>query len=251
MGLAQSLMGNFEEGVPNIRKSIEIARTGEHSLAKFAEAWGNWWLGYSHMMRGEWKDARDAFGRTFEINQEVGHAWINALAVATGGWATAMSGEFEKGRRQLNEGIQQLDAVGQPIGRHWAYGAMAEICCLVGKFDDAKSFGQKGLGYVKSQDVFGESMAFRALAMAGAEEEKPDWGEIDRLMSESIGKAESEGRRPDISVSRFRYAEILAKKGDLDGARAELRKAAELFSDMEMTWWREQAENLETNLSAR
>jgi hypothetical protein len=94
-------------------------------------------------------------------------------------------------------------------------------------------------------------MTFRALAMAGAEEEKPDWGEIDRLMSESIGKAESEGRRPDISVSRFRYAEILAKKGDLDGARAELRKAAELFDDMKMAWWQEQTKKLEKSLSAR
>ena len=203
------------------------------------------------MMRGEWKDARNAFGRTFEINQEVGHAWINALAVAAGGWATAMSGEFEEGRRQLNEGIQQLDAHGALLARHWAYGAMAEICCLVGKFDDAKSYGQKGLDYVNSQDLFGESMTFRALAIAGAEEEKPDWGEIDRLMSESIRKAESEGRRPDISVSRFRYAELLGKKGDLDAARTELGKAAELFDDMKMTWWQEQTKKLEKRLSTR
>ncbi len=203
------------------------------------------------MMRGEWKDARDAFGRTFEINQRVGQAWLNALAVAAGGWATAMSGEFEEGRRQLKEGIQQLDAVALPIARHWAYGAMAEICCLVGKFDDAKSFGRKGLDYVNSQDLFGESMAFRALAMAAAEEEYPDWSEVDRLMSEAIEKADSNGKRPDLSVTRFRYAEILQKKGDLGGAHTELGQAIELFREMEMSWWLEQAEKLEKSLSAR
>ena len=104
---------------------------------------------------------------------------------------------------------------------------------------------------MNSQDLFGESMTFRALAMAAAEEANPDWDEVDRLMSEAIGKAESKGKRPDISVSRFRYAEILAKKGDLDGARAELRKAAELFDDMKMAWWQEQTKKLEKSLSAR
>jgi hypothetical protein len=58
------------------------------------------------------------------------------------------------------------------------------------------------------------------------------------------------GQRPalllqaDFSVSGFRYAECLHKKGDLDAAREQLDVAEALFRDLGMDWWTVQAEGL-------
>ena len=63
-----------------------------------------------------------------------------------------------------------------------------------------------------------------------------------------IRLTEERGARPDLAITHFRYAELLQQKGDLPQAREQLGQATALFSDMEMTWWLEEAEALEKSL---
>ena len=58
------------------------------------------------------------------------------------------------------------------------------------------------------------------------------------------------GERPYLAVAHFRYAEILHKKGDLDAARDQLDRAADLFHEIEMTWWSELADELRGRIEA-
>ncbi|MEE8396220.1 MAG: hypothetical protein V3S29_09210, partial [bacterium] len=56
--------------------------------------------------------------------------------------------------------------------------------------------------------------------------------------------AKDSGYRPGLAETHFHHAEILHKKGDLDGVREELVGAEALFADLGMIWWPDQAEGL-------
>lgn len=67
-------------------------------------------------------------------------------------------------------------------------------------------------------------------------------------MGESLRLAEERGARPDLAVNCFRYAELLHDKGDMERATGYLKQATELFREMDMAWWLEQAEKIRKSL---
>ncbi|MEO5861954.1 MAG: hypothetical protein ABIQ03_05765 [Burkholderiales bacterium] len=73
---------------------------------------------------------------------------------------------------------------------------------------------------------------------------RSNWESVDSNMQKSLSSAQTLGYRPDLAVSHFRYAELLRDRGDLAQASRQLDQAAELFAEMEMTWWMKQAGNL-------
>ena len=80
--------------------------------------------------------------------------------------------------------------------------------------------------------------------MAAALESPPNWKPAERHFQQSIGLAVERRTPPDLSITHFRYAECLHKKGDLNAAGEQLDQAATLFRDMGMDWWTMQAEGL-------
>ena len=86
--------------------------------------------------------------------------------------------------------------------------------------------------------------ACRALAIAAALDSPPNWKQAERHFQQSIGLAVERRTPPDLSITHFRYAECLHKKGDLNAAREQLDQAEALFREMGMNWWTEQAEGL-------
>ncbi len=94
----------------------------------------------------------------------------------------------------------------------------------------------------------GEAIAHRALALLAAQEKPADWRQVDACMEQSLAVAEECCERPNLAVGRFRYAELLKQKGELDHACEQVNQATALFREMEMTWWLEQAEQLRAGM---
>ena len=93
-------------------------------------------------------------------------------------------------------------------------------------------------------------MAHRALAIMEARAKRPSWSKVEQHMETSLRLAKERGGRPDLAITCYRYAELLCEKRDLEQARENLSKATMLFTEMEMTWWREQAEALRGRLES-
>ena len=113
----------------------------------------------------------------------------------------------------------------------------AEICQKIARLK--KETGQ-GTGDVNMH---------RVLGMIAMQETPPDWNKVGEHMAESIRLARERGAAPELAITHFRYAGLHRQKGDLAGAREQLDLANGLFSEMEMTWWLEQAEVIEKNLN--
>ena len=67
-------------------------------------------------------------------------------------------------------------------------------------------------------------------------------------MEFALRLAECRGTRPDNAIGHFRFAEALHRRGAIADARRYLVRARELFLQMEMTGWCEQAEGLRERL---
>jgi hypothetical protein len=67
-------------------------------------------------------------------------------------------------------------------------------------------------------------------------------------MDESLAIATSRKFLPETAVTHFRYAELLHARDNVEQARIHVLAASELFADMNMTWWSEQAAELRSTL---
>ena len=112
----------------------------------------------------------------------------------------------------------------------------AELCAK--KVFDLSQFGER----------WGEVSAYRVLAVVAAEEKPADWNKVDEYMKQSLQWAQERGCRPEQAISCFRYAELLCNKGDLEQTIDYLTQAIDLFTEMNMTWWLEQAKKLRSSL---
>ena len=140
--------------------------------------------------------------------------------------------------------VQTLEAAGFLLSLTGFYSLSAECCLVAGLVDDGALYADKAMEHSRSGEKVGVTTALRAMAMAAAHDNPPDWAGVDTHMGQSIRLSRESGERPYLSLARFRYAECLHKKGDLDAAREQLDQADALFRDMGMDWWTEQAEGL-------
>ena len=150
----------------------------------------------------------------------------------------------------MQKGFDRLRSSGA-IGFLFYDAWLAECLALANKSEMASELGHKILKLKKvSGQGSGDIVTKRALAMAAAQKFPLDWEEANSLMREALELARERGARPDLAITRFRFAELLRDKGDIERAEKELDKATALFRDMEMTWWLEQAEALGKRLIA-
>ena len=103
--------------------------------------------------------------------------------------------------------------------------------------------------FTRTGEVLGESTIYRALAIAEAQKAGPHWNAVNSQMKKSIRLSEKRGEQPFLAINHFRYAEILHKMGDPNAAREHLEQATALFDKMEMSWWGEQAEDLQGRIA--
>jgi len=83
-----------------------------------------------------------------------------------------------------------------------------------------------------------------AQALMAAHQTPPDWEATEVHADAALKLAEKLELKPDMAVGHLDYARLLAEKGDVDRAKEQLQFATNLFIEMEMSWWLEQAEEL-------
>jgi hypothetical protein len=103
--------------------------------------------------------------------------------------------------------------------------------------EHAFSLGQRGQNHRVP-------IAHRALGIAAAGDDDPDWDESLRHMEESLRVARAQGERPFEAVTHLRYAELMHKKDEREAAFEQLAEAEKLFAGLDMSWWSEQAAGL-------
>ena len=160
------------------------------------------------------------------------------------GYATFMEGEQESGLKLMLEGINKIESAGSRLTVSFFYNQIATLSILHGRIADAVTFAEKALEGSKTGDHLFEEFAYFVLAKAATLKTSQDWDIAQEHMNTAVRIAGEQNSMPTLAEIHYRYAEILAEKGDIDKAREQVDKATYLFREMQMTWWLEQVEKL-------
>jgi hypothetical protein len=154
----------------------------------------------------------------------------------------------QKGIDLLRTGIEKIEGTGASFTLGLGFGWRAEAHALADQEEEAQLCSEKSFDLAKIGERWGETMAHRAIAIAAAKKKSPEWNKVDNHMRESFRLAEERGARPERAINCFRYAELLREKGDMDQAKEHLNQAVDLFTEMNMSGWLEQAKKMKGKL---
>ena len=175
----------------------------------------------------------------------------NPLSVSGGsaliGYARFMLGERNQGLKTLQKGIEVGEAVGFVTSHPINCGLLAFCYSQVGMMKEAMDMANKSLKSTSGAMGY-EIFAYNALAIARAQENPSDSQQVDQTMEKGLRLCEERGQRPWLSWGYYHYAQILFDRGDHKKSQEYLNQAIELFTEMQMPWWLDQAQALEERL---
>ncbi|MFN0317625.1 MAG: ATP-binding protein [Burkholderiales bacterium] len=248
LGLAQVWQGDTDEGIQNAISALNIAKSASN---RFMEAWCTFILGYTHFIVGNWPDAY----RFTQLGHEIA-AEIGAESPAYQGLVGAGASRFF-----LGKGIAVLEDCRRGIAGILSTEAKfiltvwgpfcAEMHALAGDVAAAQRYVEISRQVIRPGWKIGAFILPRVEATIAAQLSDPDWSAVERHIETGNAESEECGVKPNLALNFFRHAEILHKKGDFGRALEELAKAQALFPTMNMTWWSEQAANLQERIQRR
>jgi predicted ATPase/class 3 adenylate cyclase len=240
------LRGQFAQSLALFDEGIRIAReSAEHSI----EVWNYLWRGTVECAKGDWQDAIATADQAYQRAQQIENLWVVWWATILKEHARVMARPHGASPAAAHHALRDLENSGARTQIALAYGWLAEIAYHVGQPEESIAYAEQAVAQLHlTSHCPGQPYRIRAM---GASKRRPvAWASVEADMQKSLAVARNVGYRPELAVSQFRYAELLRDKGDTGGAREHLNEAGELFAEMEMTWWRAQADGLRSELSA-
>lgn len=240
--------GEFKEAERWGRKGLEVAETLNHpGMILFA----HWLLGRMEMKRGNWGQGEKKLLRMIEPSRH--YEWTSQYADGTAllGLAAYRQGRTKKGLAQIVEAIRTLEPVGtvgwMPFLPLW-YGRLAQLNAEQGRWTEAVTFLEKCMELDYEWNP-GRVNCEMAQALMAAHQAPNDWETAEAHVETALLLAEKLDLRPDLAVGHLEYVKLLVEKDDVERAKGQLQFATNLFTEMEMIWWLEQAEELGKRLS--
>jgi DNA-binding SARP family transcriptional activator len=228
--------GRFEEGLTLGQRAMDSAEALGHPASLVTACWA---LGWLHNVRGGFHQAvpllerGHALSRKWELS-----GWIpNVLEQL--GCAYACSGRRNHGVRFLEESLDAYAA----LGRHPLTVHMGEAYLLADRPDEAADFAEKLLALAQR---LGQprlrALALWLLGVVAVRRDPPDLAGSRASCLEALTLASHLGMRPLAARCHLGLGELHGRTGDESRAKEQLTAAANMFREMDMTYWLEQVE---------
>jgi len=239
MSLAE--LGQFGEALEHASEASRLAEATQHAytigLADRA-------AGTLYVLMGEWVKARLVLEHGIQVLRAANVALSLTPTLASSAWALAQLGETGEALSRLQERElteRHFAARGRLQLRGWDYHAMGRAYLLLDQLDDARRLADRASEFLQSQP----GAAAHALHLLGDIATHPDRFDAETgnaCYRKALALAESHGMRPLIAHCYFGLSRLYRRKGDRKQAHEHLISAATMYHEMEMTFWREQAE---------
>jgi class 3 adenylate cyclase/tetratricopeptide (TPR) repeat protein len=240
---AQAALGDFQPALVSAREALRVA-TEIHHPTSLAVA--NRSLGYIHSLRGQLETALPFLECALEIARE--HKLFQATIFASAhlAYALILLGERRRGLESL---ARALEKSAWPIRAHWSgYGSVtASAYVAAGCLEEARTEIQQGLPAATRRNARGYRAPLLRLEAEVLGQQDPA-GAHARL-EEALALAVELGMRPEVAHCHLGLGKLCRRAGKRARAREHLTSATAMYREMDMAFWREQAE-AETNVVA-
>ena len=245
LGGSYGFTGDFETALAYGQQAIKITEeTGNLSR----RAMSYMWLSFGYLFRGNWKKCIEACNQAIAIARPLGETLpiINGLTWL--GYSLFMNGRREEGLLKMQEGVEVMETSKIYLLFPVNYPHLAYCYAKAEMMEEAREAANKGLEWTPKGMKGFESLAYYALALAEAQKTPSDPQLVDETIEKGLRLGQELGQRPYLAQGYFEYAQILFNRKDQQKAKNYLNQAIEMFSEMNMPWWLEQARELEKSV---
>jgi tetratricopeptide (TPR) repeat protein len=241
LAIALGAIGRFAEAFGCLREATHIAEEAGHVYSLLIPLFG---LGTLKLDQGDFAGAVAPLERGLDLcrTREV-PLWLHDFAWALG------AAYHRTGRR--SEGVALMEDAARGFAEltvRWSLwagrvGALGRAYLLDGRLADATRIAQDGLAAARHRGERGvEGHVLRLLGDIAAHPDRFDADAAEAHYGQALALAEDLGLRPLVAHCYLGLGVLYRRAGKRQPAREHLTTAATMFGEMNMRFWREQAD---------
>lgn len=208
------------------------------------------WSSIRLSVQGQWQSAIDLCDHVIAMGDVTATRYIEGYARCGKAYAQFMlRGGGVEALQDYKSALDLLNGIDHKLALSLYEATYAEMCALQGEIMRAHAHAHIAVACESRDEYLGGVVAARALAIAAASADTPDWDSVETCVTRSLNLARQRGQRPDEAITRYRYAEILYKMGNRRAALRQREQAENLFVSMKMDWWVNIAQTARQRLS--
>jgi class 3 adenylate cyclase/tetratricopeptide (TPR) repeat protein len=239
LALTLSSLGQFVEASSHAQKALRIAEGADHPFT-LAEALTG--LGSVALAQDDLGKAMGALERArVLVRQWNFQPWA---VLARLGYAHALAGRAEEGRRLLEDVVQNATTMSSMgVGRAMQLAWLGEAYLLGGRLDDALERTQQAVGLAQChQERSHEAWSLRLLGEIVSRLDHPDLEKAEDYCRDALALAAELGMRPLVAHCHFHLGRLCRKTDQQEPAREHLTTATTMYREMGMGLWQGRAE---------
>jgi len=194
------------------------------------------------LARGDFDQAIDALERARALTRQWNfRPWA---VLARLGYACALSGRADEGRRLLEDVIQDATTMSSMgVGRAMQLAWLGETYLLEGRLDDAFERTQQAVSLAqRHQERSHEAWSLRLLGEIVSRPDHPDVEKVEGYYHDALTLASELGMRPLVAHCHFHLGRLCRKADQQERAREHLTTATTMYREMGMRLWQDLAE---------
>jgi tetratricopeptide (TPR) repeat protein len=234
LGVALATTGQFQEALKFGDQGLRIAQEIQNLPAEAANYYYRAWV---YEQRGDWPRVVDDCRASLEVAERIPDPFRICAVTCMLGQGLFQLGQEQQGLESLQHGIRLAEELGTTYILAWGLTWLCHAHLARRDGEAAFACASRARSLVGAgTELYGESLASRCYGEALYQSDPARLEEADAHIRRAIVIQEHNGMKPQLARSYVACARVLKAKGDIDEARACLRKARDLFRTLEMQW---------------
>ncbi|MCJ7687184.1 MAG: hypothetical protein MUO68_23135, partial [Desulfobacteraceae bacterium] len=234
-GQAMGLLGAFDEGKTFLEKGLRNASDINDLVS----------LGFVEMqfgvfchIRGDWEPSKEHFEKSIKHNEEAKWGLVSAMSWSGLGYARAMFGDRETGKRHAEKGLEVHRNSGAEMYLSNAHYLLGWIQLDLGDLINARSLAEEALRLSqKNNEKHIEGWSWLLLGRILGKTEPLEISKAEECILKGIELCKELRIRASYSLGHLSLGELYLNGGKKEKAMDNLKKAEGMFREMAMDYW--------------
>jgi transcriptional regulator with AAA-type ATPase domain/tetratricopeptide (TPR) repeat protein len=234
VALCLAELGEFPEAAAIGLEGVTLAETIDQPSSR---VYANIGAGVVSLRKGDWPGALPRLHACVAVARSANIPVGLVYGASFLGYALALSGRLDEGLRVLEEAVQQAEAMKLVSGHSLSLACLGEAHLLTGRLERAAATAERAQALALEHGERGnEAYARRLVAdVAAARDQLAAAG---KQYVGALAVAEELGMRPLSAHCHWGLGRVLRRQGQAGTADEHVSRAAALFDELRMSYWR-------------